>query len=251
MQVLEASAIGEQITVGKLHFYHRQPYHLVRSSNLHWEEEEKRFLWAQKHSVLELAALYDKAGAEMTESEATIFAIHAMLLEDESLTRRVRDMIRTEGVTAQYAIHTVGHQVMEVFANMDSEYMRARAADIRDITRRMVLRLLNIHPDHSLTKQPTILVCESFLPSEIMELDRRRILGIVTTGDSVDSHTSQLLRYCRIPAMVGVPLGEEWEGTTALMDGHTGKLYLEPTVELTEQLRHSYERGGCPEPAKA
>jgi len=246
MQILEAQPIGRQITMGKLHFYHRQPYELVRKSTLPWEKEDSRFLWARRCAVDELTVLYTRAVTELGEADATIFTIHAMLLEDEDLTHRVRQMIREEGVTAQFAIHTVGEQVMDTFARMESPYMQARAADIQDITRRMILRLVNIHPDLTLGKQATILVSDFFLPSEIVEMDRRRILGLVTTGGSVDSHTAQILRNCGIPAMVGADMDEAWEGRTALLDGHTGHIYLDPTVELTERLRLDYERNGCP-----
>lgn len=246
MRILEAPAIGEQITMGKLHFYRREFYELEKTSRQSWEQEQACFLRAQSQASAELRALYDRARREMNRAEADIFAIHAMLLEDADLTRQVLEMIREEGVTAQYAMHTVGRRVMKTFKNMEDPYMQARAADIRDIMRRVVLHLVNIHPDHSLNDQPVILVSKYVLPSEVMEFDRRRILGIITTEDSVDGHTAQLLRECGIPALIGVPISCELEGTTALMDGHTGLLYLEPTVELTERLRLKYERGGCP-----
>ena len=250
MRILEAPAIGDQITMGKLHFYRREFYDLERTSRLDWQEERQRFLNAQRLAAGELRGLYDRAMAEMDKAEADIFAIHAMLLEDEELTAQVLDMIRDEGVTAQYAMHTVGRRLMHTFKDMEDPYMRARSADIRDIMRRVILRLVHIHPDHTITDQPVILVSKYFLPSEIMELDRRRILGIITTADSVDSHTAQILRNCGIPALIGVPLTAEMEGTTALMDSHTGLLYLDPTVEATERLRLKYERGGCPEPVE-
>ena len=251
VRILQAPAIGEQITMGKLHFYHREFYELEKISELSWEKEQERFLRAQSKAAEELRSLYERARAEMDQAEADIFAIHAMLLEDGDLTRQVMEMIRQEGVTAQYATHTVGRRVMKTFKNMEDTYMQARAADIRDIMRRVILRLVHIRPDHSLTHQPVILVSKYFLPSEVMELDRRRILGIITTADSVDSHTAQILRSCGIPALIGVPISEEMEGLTALMDGHTGLLYLEPTVDLTEHLRRKYERGGCPDGAEA
>ena len=250
MRILEAPSIGDQITMGKLHFYRREFYDLERTSRLSWQEEQQRFLNAQSRAAMELRGLYDRATVEMDKDEADIFAIHAMLLEDVELTGQVLEMIRDDGVTAQYAMHTVGRRLMHTFKDMSDPYMRARSADIRDIMRRVILRLVNIHPDHSLNDQPIILVSKYLLPSEIMELDRRRILGIITTEDSVDSHTAQILRRCGIPALIGVPLTPEMEGTTALMDGHTGLLYLEPTVGLTEHLRLKYERGGCPEPAE-
>ena len=247
VRILQAPAIGEQITMGKLHFYHRDFYELEKISELSWEKEQERFLRAQSKAAEELRSLYERARAEMDQAEADIFAIHAMLLEDGDLTRQVMEMIRQEVVTAQYATHTVGRRVMKTFKNMEDTYMQARAADIRDIMRRVILRLVNIHPDHSLNDEAIILVSKYILPSEIMEFDRRRILGIVTTEGSVDSHTAQILRECGIPALIGAPLTLAEEGLTALMDGHTGLLYLEPTVELTERLRLKYERGGCPE----
>ena len=251
MQVLEAAAIGEQIAMGRLHFYHREDCHMEERSELSWEQEDHRFLWARNHAIRELEELYERAGGELGEEEASIFAIHGMLLEDEDLNRRVRAMIREQGVTAQFAIKTVGEQVMQTFEQMDSAYMRARAADIQDITRRMILRLLHIYPERTVSREPVILVSDYFLPSEVMELDRRRILGLVTTGGSVDSHTAQILRYCRIPTLVGMDLPESWEGHPVLMDGHTGRLYLDPDVKLTEELRLRYERNGCPGEAVA
>ena len=247
MRILQAPAIGEQITMGKLHFYRREFYDLERTSKIGWEREQARFLNAQRLAVTELQKLYERASVEMDKAEADIFAIHAILLEDRELTEQVLNMIRTEGVTAQYAMHTVGRRLTHTFKDMEDPYMRARAADIRDIMRRVILRLVNLHPDHSLNDQPIIMVSKYILPSEVMELDRRRILGVITTEDSVDSHTAQILRCCGIPALMGVPLDNDLEGVTALMDGHTGLLYLEPTVELTERLRLKYERGGCPE----
>lgn len=246
MRILEAPAIGDQITMGKLHFYRREFYDLERTSRLSWQEEQHRFLSAQRLAAGELRDLYDRASAEMDKAEADIFAIHAMLLEDGELTRQVLNMVREEGVTAQYAMHTVGRRLMHTFKDMEDPYMQARSADIRDIMRRVILRLVHIRPDHSLTHQPVILVSKYFLPSEVMELDRRRILALATTRGSMDSHSAQLLRRFRIPAMIGVDLDERWEGSTALLDGHTGRLYLQPTVELTERLRRKYERNGCP-----
>jgi phosphotransferase system enzyme I (PtsI) len=246
MQMLEAQAIGEQIAVGRLHRYHRPRYELEERSALTPEEEERRFFWAHDNAVRELSELYERAGGELGEEEAYIFAIHSMLMEDEDLNRRVLEMIRTQGVTAQFAVQAVGQQVMRTFEEMESPYMRARAADIQDITRRMILRLLHIHPSRTVSREPVILVSDHFLPSEVMELDRRRILGLVATGGSVDSHTAQILRYCRIPTLVGLDLPTDWIGHTALMDGHTGRLYLEPDTALTERLRREYERNGYP-----
>lgn len=250
MRYLEGESLCRQIAMGRLQFYRRERYEIRRDSLLRPEQEEKRFFSAQKHEVQELNAHYERAEALLGEVGASIFAIHAMLLEDEDLTEQVCTLIREEGVTAEHAIHAVGRQVAETFSQMENPYMRARAADIQDIVRRMELRLLNRHPDHRLAERPTILVSNYFLPSEVMELPHRRILGVVTTGGSVDSHTAQLFQACGIPALVGVPMEKDWEGRVALLDGYSGRLYLEPDQELTEQLRLAYETGGRPELAE-
>lgn len=247
MQIFDAQALHRQIAIGKLHFFHRTPPSLPRKSGLEPQEEYRRYLWAQKHSVLQLAALYDRAVAEVGEETASIFAIHAMLLEDGDFNRRIRDMILEEGVTAQYAVYTVGTHVADTFAKMDNDYMCQRSVDIQDITRRVVLRLMNADvPDHQ-TPQPTILVAESFLPSEVLELDRRKFLGLISARDGVTSHTAMLLNAYHIPAMVDVELDPSWEGHLCLMDGFAQKLYLDPEDTVMERLRQDYQAGGRPE----
>lgn len=246
MKILTGQALHEQIAIGRLHFLHRQPPVLRQYSQKSWQDEDERYLWARKNSVLQLAALYDRALGEVGEETASIFAIHAMLLEDGDLGRRTRKMIREEGVTAEFATKTVGDQVAEVFAQMDSEYMRQRSVDFQDITRRMVLWLLNTGAPKSQSKEPVILVAEKFLPSEVMELDRRKMLGLISSRDGVTSHTALLLKAYGIAAMVDVDMDPAWEGRLSLMDGFAQKLYLDPEDSVMEELRLNYQEGGKP-----
>ncbi len=242
---VENSALG-QIAFGRLRFFQRNIPDVAECSQLSWEEEQRRFLAAQHQAVLELAALYDRASHQVGEGTAAIFAIHAMLLEDEDLVRSIQTVIRDRQATAEYAVRAVGQSFAASFAAMDSPYMRARAVDIRDISRRVMIRLLGRRPQNPLREGPAILVADEFLPSEVMDLDHRRLLGLIARRGSVDSHTSMLLRAYGIPAMNEVALEPEWDGHLALMDVFEHRLYLDPDREVTEMLRSRYQAGGKP-----
>lgn len=247
MRIFKGRALHKQIAIGNLHFFHRVPPVLQRNSKRSPEEEEERYLWAQKQAIISLAALYDRALHEVGQEMAAIFSIHSMILEDSEAERRIRAMILTQGVTAEYAVYTVGCEVAEMFAQMDNEYMRQRSIDIQDITRRMVLRLLNSNgPDHQ-GDRPAILVAETFFPSEVMELDHRKLLGLISTRDGVTSHTGLLLDAYHIPTMVDVEIPVSMEGHLCLMDGFAQTLYLDPEDSVMEQLRLDYQAGGKPE----
>ena len=250
MKILNGQALHAQIAIGRLHFFHREPPVIEQYSRKDWQTEEERYLWARKNSVQQLGTLYERALGEVGEETASIFAIHAMLLEDGDLGRRTRKMIREDGVTAEFATQTVGDQVAEVFAQIDSEYMRQRAVDFQDITRRMVFWLLNTGVPKCRNKEPVILVAEKFLPSEVMELDHRKMLGLISSRDGVTSHTALLLKAYGIAAMVDVDMDPAWEGRLSLMDGFAQKLYLDPEDSVMEQLRLTYQEGGKPRQAE-
>ena len=158
MLELAGRSIAEQIAIGQLHFYRREPPVLAPRSQRGPQEELERFQQGQRQAVLQLAALYDRAFAEVGEETASIFAIHAMLLEDEDLVRTITDMIQREGATAEYAVKAAGDALAAAFGAMDSPYMRARSVDMRDISRRMLRALLGRRPKAPLTRPGTILV---------------------------------------------------------------------------------------------
>lgn len=244
MQVRTGIPIMEQIVAGTLQFYHRTKPVVKERSMLNWREEKERFDRAQRQAILELAALYDRSSEQVGEKTAAVFAIHAMLLEDEELVDSVFRLISQQGVTAEYAVMMTGRTFADTFEQMDSPYMKARAADIRDLARR-VLRCLMGNWRPLRLEEPVILVADSFLPSEVMEFDRN-LLGLISRKGSIDSHTAQLLRAYHIPAIVDVELEEAWEGHPALMDCHDGHIYLDPEPELLNELRERYQAGGCP-----
>lgn len=247
MQTVEGKSVSDQIVMGKLRFCRlapQQPQPFPAGSP---ETEESRFYQARKQSVLELNELHDGTCRQIGEETASIFAIHAMLLEDEDFVQSVCRIIREEQACAEYAVWETGRRLAATFSTMDNLYMRARAGDFRDITYRVIWRLRGEHLENPLAEGPAILVSDEFLPSEVIELDRSRLVGILARQGSVDSHTALLLRACRIPAMAEVDLDERWNGHSALLDGIHHRLYLDPDQEVLRRLLPEEDREltGC------
>lgn len=201
----------EQTAFGRLRFVRRPAFELTVSSKLDPEEEERRFFQAQHSAMRQLAALYDQALRWVDEETAAIFAIHAMLLEGEEFLSAALAMIRDRGVTAEYAVQVMWGSFAADFEAMDSPYMQARALDIRDISYRMLRHLLGLPWEDPLRDGPAILVADEFFPSEVMDWNRRRLVGLIARKGNGDSHTAILVRACRIPAMSQVDLGPEWD----------------------------------------
>lgn len=236
MQTAGGKSILNQIVAGRLRFCQLAPAQPKPSPALPPEDEEDRFFQAQRLSVLELAALYDRMSRRVGEGTASIFAIHAMLLEDEDFVRSVRNLIRRDEVSAEYAVWRTGLRLAATFSAMDNLYMQARAGDIRDITHRVIWRLRGEQRPDPLEEGAAILVSDEFLPSEVAELDRERLLGVVTRKGSVDSHTALLLRACQVPAMAQVSLDARWDGHMAVLDGINHRLCLDPDQETLERM---------------
>ena len=194
MQILTGKSILDQFAFGPLCFYRRRSFHLEPESRRTPEEETHRFHTAQRRAILQLSALYDSASVELGSQAASIFSIHAMLLEDASLVEGVLSTIQGRHATAEYAVQAVERDFSSAFAGMDSPYMRARGADIRDIANRVIRCLLDLKTPDPLSARSGILVSDELLPSEVLALDRRKLLGLVTRHGSVDSHTAMLLR---------------------------------------------------------
>lgn len=245
MQVLTGKAIMEQIVAGRLAFYRRPAAQVQLYTQGNWRQEVNRFHRAQQIAILELNTLYHRALNQVGEGVASIFLIHGMLLEDHDYVESVRGLINGQGVTAEYAVQMAEISFSAAFAAMDSPYMQARAADIRDISQR-VLRALMGGRQMLLMDEPAILVSDDFLPSEVMDFDQRRLLGLITRKGSLDSHTAMLVRAYRIPAIVEVPVSPRCEGRLALMDGYTGSVYVDPEQGQMDALRELYQANGRP-----
>ena len=245
MHILSGKAIMEQIVAGRLCVY-RRPAPQVQLYTLgDWRQEINRFHRAQQLAILELNTLYHRALNQVGEGVASIFLIHGMLLEDHDYVETVRGLINGQGVTAEYAVQMAEISFSAAFSAMDSPYMQARSADIRDISQR-VLRALMGGRQTLLMDEPAILVSEDFLPSEVMDFDQRRLLGLITRKGSLDSHTAMLVRAYHIPAIVEVDLIPKGEGHLAVMDVYTGNIYVAPGPEQLHQLRELYQANGRP-----
>lgn len=244
MEVRHGSAIVKQIAAGPLSFYHRPVPPIQEHSHLTPQKELTRFARAQRQAAERLDSLCHQAHHQAGAEAAAIFSIHSMLLEDEDLTDDVRKLIFTHHNTAEWAVKTVGKRYAKALADLPDPYMQARAADIRDVSRQIIFPLIGT-PGIQPPPHPTILVADLFLPSEVL-LMARKALGLVSLRGSPDSHTALLLQAYHIPVLIGLDLDEQWEGHPALLDGHTGTLYIDPERALLEELRLCHQADGAP-----
>lgn len=184
----------------------------------------------------QLESLYQKAVKEIGEASAAIFEVHQMMLEDEDFLEAILSMIRTEQVNAEYAVAVTGDNFSQMFANIEDEYMKARAADIKDISNRLVKNLSGEGDGETGSSHPVIVVAEDLSPSETVQMDKDKILAFVTKHGSVNSHTAILARMMNIPALIGVPVELEQikSGTEAVVDGFKGEVVFAPTEEIRE-----------------
>lgn len=232
MQVATGKSILNGIAIGPLRIYKKEETETTVTSGLTPEEEYARFEAARVKAQEQLGELYDKALDEVGEENAAIFEIHQMMLEDEDYLDAVKSIIETQNATAEYATETTGENFSAAFAAMEDAYMRARAADVKDISRRVVNILSGREDADMLSDQPAILVADDLTPSETVQLDKTKLLGFITRHGSSNSHTAILARTMNIPALVGVDFSDDWDGKLAVIDGYNSCVYIEPAPEL-------------------
>ena len=235
MKVATGKSILNGIAIGTIRCFRRQAVRVEIRSQLTPEEELSRFEQARKEAQAQLKGLYDSALAEVGEDNAAIFEIHAMMLEDEDYLEAVRCIIEGQGVTADHAVQVTGENFAAVFAAMDDTYMQARAADVKDISARVVRILAGAGEDPDWDK-PFLLMADDLTPSETVQLDKRKLLGFVTRHGSANSHTAILARTMGIPALVGVDIDEGWDGHMAVLDGYNHCLYIDPAADLLSSM---------------
>ena len=237
MQSLQGKSVYKGIVMGPVVVLKKNDYQVKRTKIEDAQKEADRVQDAVKRSQEQLQKLYDKALKEVGEASAAIFEVHQMMLEDEDYLEAIQNMIETEMVNAEYAVAVTGDNFSQMFASMDDDYMKARAADIKDISERLV-RNLSGQEDTDLSNiDPSIIVADDLSPSETVQMDKDKILAFVTVHGSTNSHTAILARMMNIPALIGVPLelDELASGTTAVVDGFTGQVTFEPDEETQEQ----------------
>ena len=233
MQSFQGKSVYKGIVMGSVVVLKKNDYQVKRSRIEDADAETSRVKEAVKRSQEQLQKLYDKALKEVGEASAAIFEVHQMMLEDEDYLEAIQNMIQTEMVNAEYAVAVTGDNFSQMFASMDDDYMKARAADIKDISERLV-RNLSGQEDADLSDiDPSVIVADDLSPSETVQMDKEKILAFVTVHGSTNSHTAILARMMNIPALIGVPLvlDELKNGTTAVVDGFTGQVTFEPDEE--------------------
>ena len=237
MQCFQGKSVYKGIAMGPVVILKKNDYQVKRTRIEDAEAEAARVDVALKASQEQLQKLYDKAVKEVGEASAAIFEVHQMMLEDEDYLEAIQNMIRTEQVNAEYAVAVTGDNFAEMFASMDDDYMKARSADIKDISERLV-RNLSGQGDVDLSSiEPSVIVADDLSPSETVQMDKDKILAFVTVHGSTNSHTAILARMMNIPALIGVKMDLEELQTemTAVVDGFEGKVTFEPDEELKAQ----------------
>ena len=201
------------------------------------EAEIARVETAVEKAQEQLQKLYEKAVKEVGEASAAIFEVHQMMLEDDDYRDAISSMIRTEQINAEYAVAVTGDNFSEMFANMDDDYMKARAADIKDISNRLVRNLAGQEDMDFGSMEPSVIIADDLSPSETVQMDKSKILAFVTVHGSTNSHTAILARMMNIPALIGVPmdLEEIHTGQTVVVDGFKAEVVFDPTEELCRE----------------
>lgn len=239
--VLEGKSVFGGIAIGRLSVYNKKENQVKRYKVTDTEAEVARFTEAKEKAKEQLAGFYEKAVKEVGEVNAMIFEVHQMMLDDLDYTESITNMITSQNVNAEFAVATTGDNFSEMFAAMDDEYMRERAADVKDISNRVISILCGAETGSVTKDEPVILLAEDLAPSETVQLDKSKVLSFVTRLGSTNSHTAILARTMNIPALIGVDFAEDVDGKMGIVDGYTGTLIVEPEAEVLEKYRAQKE----------
>ena len=239
MQTYQGKSVFGGIAIGRISVFGREEQVVRRTKIEDADAELVRYAGAKAQAFTELGQLYEKALKEVGEANAAIFEVHQMMLEDDDYNESVENIIRSSMVNAEYAVASTGDNFSEMFASMDDEYMKARAADVKDISER-VIRILQGQSDAAgMTDEPAIIVAKDLAPSETVQMDKDKVLSFVTVLGSLNSHTAILARTMGIPALVGagIPVDETVDGKLGIVDGTSGVVYVEPDEQTLEEMR--------------
>ncbi|MCI9573921.1 MAG: phosphoenolpyruvate--protein phosphotransferase [Lachnospiraceae bacterium] len=243
MQVYHGKSVCGGIAIGKVSVYGRPESRVEREEKQNQEAEICRYREAAGMALEQLDGLYEKALRQVGEAEASIFEIHRMMLKDSEFQGSIEDIIRTLSVNAEYAVARTAEDLERKFQACEDAYTRGRAADIEDISRRLLAILQGREEERIQEKEPVILLADDLAPSQTVQLDKSQVLAFVTARGSLNSHTAILARTMGIPALVGtgVPLDAGLDGRTGIVDGKAGMLYIDPDQETLTRLQGALE----------
>ncbi len=243
MQVYNGKSVFGGIAIGKISVYQKKEQQVKRVKVEDPDQEMARYGKAKAEGIRQLQGLYDKALKEVGEANAAIFEVHQMMMEDDGYNESVENIVRSQGVNAEYAVATTGDNYAQMFSAMDDDYMRERAADVRDISERL-LTILNGEDTGSVDADETkIIVAEDLAPSETVQLDKDKVLSFVTVKGSLNSHTAILARTMAIPALVNtsMTLDSVMDGKLGIVDGASGTFYVDPDEKTLEEMKKRQE----------
>ena len=239
MITLSGKSVFGGIAIGKIAFYKRNEIQIKRSRVEDTEQEVKRFEAAKEKAVSQLQELHDKALDDVGETNAMIFEIHQMMLEDLDYVESIVNIITSQEVNAEYAVATTADNFAAMFAAMDDAYMQGRAADVKDVSERLIQVLSDQNGASMEMNEPVIIAADDLVPSETVQLDKEKVLSFITMYGSANSHTAILARTMNIPAVIGIgeDLKKEYDGKEAIVDGMEGVIYIDPDEETLTRMR--------------
>lgn len=240
MMKFTGKGVYSAVAIGKISIFKKQETTIKRVRTEDSEAEKKRVAEAKEAASNQLQAIYEKALKEVGETNAQIFEIHMMMLEDDDYNESIENIIESQKVNAEYAVAVTADNFAEMFSSMDDPYMQARAADVKDISNRIIANLTGTVSDAASAEDKMIVCADDLAPSETVSLDKDKVLAFVTAHGSSNSHTAILARNMNIPAVIGV--GEKFleeinDGDDAIVDGFTGEIFVNPDAETVEKLK--------------
>ena len=244
MITIQGKGVSKGIAKGSLYFFQRPDTTVALKAVTDVESEKARLAAAQEQAIQQLNALAEKCQEDAGEEMAVLFETHAMFVEDEDFVECITSMIEEESCNAEYAVDQAGIQFAAMFAAMEDAYMQARAADIKDVAKRILNNLMGVVAGGIDSDVPVILAADDLAPSETLQLDKSKILGFVTMGGSGNSHTAILARTMGIPAICGTgdAMADIYNGRTAYIDGETGQMIIDPDAMTLTVLKEKYEK---------
>ena len=244
MITLEGKSVFGGVAIGKIQLYKRNEITIKRTRVEDVEAEVERFRNAKAKTLELLKGLYEKALEDVGEANAMIFEAHQLMLEDPDYVESIENIIRTQDVNAEYAIGATADNFAAIFEAMDDAYMQGRAADVRDVSERLLQALSSQNETVMVMDEPVIIAADDLVPSETVQLDKEKVLSFVTMYGSANSHTAILARTMNIPAVIGLgeALKEEYDGKVAIVDGVDGKVYIDPDEETMASMQKKQKK---------